>query len=270
MAPILQDTSKKIQRVPAYVLKQVETRAKQLYTAPMKALDSIPKGITELNRLGKRLESSDQFLKAWKMEGLKALSPGDVHVGFPEGPQAPVTRLETLKDSTPNHFQHSERKGSSCKDSFNCHAYAIGKPLENANETYFVKKFEVSPEATSHPNWNHDPANELKKNYVQVPPGSPTQVGDVILYGQDFNNNQRIDTLYESPGGKLVPEIAHSAVVVEVKDGKPVLCESKRGSEPAIVRHGPDADVGLKQRYGYRLGTFRLKPQANPERGYQP
>ena len=51
MAPILQDTSKKIQRVPAYVLKQVETRAKQLYTAPMKALDSIPKGISELTEV---------------------------------------------------------------------------------------------------------------------------------------------------------------------------------------------------------------------------
>ena len=269
MAP-LTDTSKHIQRASAYVLGQVGKRVEKLYAAPMKALDTLPKGISKLNELGKRMQVSDELFQVWQRKALNAASPGELHVGYPDGPQAPIKEVETFRDNTPRHEYHDSREGSSCEDAFNCHAYAVGKPIEDSYETSMLNRFKLSPESKSHPNWNHSPANELRENYFQVRPGSPTKVGDVLIYGQDFNENGRIDDLYTSPDNKLVPEISHSAVVVKVKDGKPVLCRSKRGSESAVVEHGPDVDNGLRKKYGYRMGTFRLKPQTDPQRKYEP
>ena len=269
MAPILKDITNALTSPVRNLPSQIKKKINSVNQAALGAVDSVSNNISKLNNLGKQLKVSDEFFKAWQSNPQDSLAVGAFDVPHPDEYQSPVKRVESHRDSTPNHGSHSARKGSSCLDSYNCHAYAVGKPVKNGRESSYLKTFQVAPDPKSHPSWNHYPANELRKNYFQLRSGRPTQVGDVVLYGIDHNKNGKIDDLYRAPNGQMVPEINHSAVVVGVKNGKPTLCHSKRGSEPGITEHGPDVYQGLGEEYGYRLGTFRLKPGVNPERRYK-
>jgi hypothetical protein len=90
MAPILESTCKYIQRAPAFIAKQIERGAENLSSVSREVLDTVPKGVSKLNELAKRMEVSDELLKSWQTEAMSAASPGKLHAGYLDGPQAPA------------------------------------------------------------------------------------------------------------------------------------------------------------------------------------
>lgn len=123
---------------------------------------------------------------------------------------------------------------------YNCHSDAWhggkGDPSDQRNNNPAVP-----------PNWDNSPSDDMAAAKI-LAPWAGNKVGDIVVYGNDTNNNGKLDA-----GNN---EIQHSATVVEVdKKGNTTYVRSKEGQGRITFHHPAKA---LKS-YGQKRVYYRKK-----------
>ena len=130
--------------------------------------------------------------------------------------------VQVVEDSeTPINEENSDNPQNA--EAYNCHSAAFhdgqGDPTDPANAE--IK--DVLPK------WDNSPSDDLQEqSYSQLDSDAPNLPGDKVIYGNDANNN-----------GKLDPkEITHSATVVKVdSEGNTTRVTGKWGQGPVVTHH---------------------------------
>jgi hypothetical protein len=80
--------------------------------------------------------------------------------------------------------------------------------------------------------WDNSIVDDLKKDFVQLSPDAPNEVGDVVVYFRDLNNNGKLK------GKKEMATISHSARVYDVdSEGYTTSVIAKCGQDGISINH---------------------------------
>lgn len=174
---------------------------------------------------GRKLNEGVWFVKSAKYSLLKVYGGEKrfVLMGWEEVPFDPFTHpQEEIGPATDMYFPG----GIPNTEAYNCHYYAWGPSSGIPQDLGYVPGF---------PKWNDYP-NPEANGYSPVSSGTPSKVGDRVIYNQDTGNG------YDYP--------LHSGIVTGVDEqGRVTEVTSKWGKGPLVKHHPADSPYGDNRKY---------------------